>query len=67
MAEYYLNLYKIYNKKKNTISDFLDHEELNDFLLNLKEEGKKIEDYDIFSLNMPCITKYLDLEKYGLA
>ena len=66
MAEHNLNLYKIFNKKENTISDFVDHEGLNDFLMYLKSEGKSIEDYEVFSLAMPCVTKYLDLEKYGL-
>lgn len=66
MAEHTLNLYKIFNKQKNTLSDFIDGEDLNDFLMHLKYEGKSIEDYEIYSLNMPCVTKYLDLEKYGL-
>ena len=52
-----LTLYKIYNKQTNTLSDFIDHEGLNDFLLHLKYEGKSIEDYSIYSLPMYDITE----------
>ena len=56
----YLNLYKIFNKERNTLSDFIDHEALNDFLLHLQYEGKSIDDYEIYCLNMQNITKCID-------
>ena len=59
----YLTLYKIYNMKTNTLSDFVDHEGLHDFILNLNYEGKSIEDYRIYSLPMQDITRYLDFGK----
>lgn len=61
----YLTLYKIYNKKTNTLSDFVDHEGLHDFILNLNYEGKSIEDYAIYSLPMQDITKYIDFGKFN--
>jgi hypothetical protein len=62
MAEHYLNLYKIQNRKTGQISDFLTDEELKNVLkyFNLRDT---IDDYEIFSLNMQNVTHILDLDR----
>ena len=61
----FLNLYKIENKVAGTIGDFITEGDLKDFFYYLKREGKDINDYSIYSLNMQDITQYLDLAELG--
>ena len=62
MADF-LNLYKVKNLKTGRISDFLTEEELKDVVFHWKYEGKKVEDYAVYCLNMQNITPYLDMGK----
>ena len=59
MAEY-LNLYKLQNKKTGQISNFLTSNQLKRTLKYFKDS---IEDYEIFSLDMPNVTYILDLDR----
>ena len=59
MAEY-LNLYKLQNKKTGQISNFLTSNQLKRTLKYFKDS---IEDYEIFSLDMPNVTHILDLDR----
>ena len=58
--EEYLNLYKLQNKKTGQISNFLTSNQLKRTLKYFKDS---IEDYEIFSLDMPNVTHILDLDR----
>jgi len=57
MAKYVLTLYKIFNKETNRLSDFIDDEGLNDFLMHLNYKHLDIKDFEIYKLEMPCVTQ----------
>lgn len=62
MADF-LNLYKIENKKTGQIGNFITSFELGCFLSYLKSKNENLDNYNIYSILMPNVTKILDTEK----
>lgn len=56
----YLNLYKVYFKDDNTISDFLDYKNLKMLCGYLKRKNK-LDTIEIYSIDMPKVTDKLQI------